>query len=132
MNRIKEIHPVPQSAGQRQILYSVLNWEEQRYCEHQFEEYISFLTRLFVAQPDQMLKQVMYSKRMRDFWNREWNARNELEFLPFALDLTCGEIFLVDQYQYLHHHRLLIHDDAFMHRYNEVLSRIKEEEDIVC
>lgn len=132
--------------NQMQDVCLLLNWTELSYCQHQFDEYQLFLSRVFYGFPDEMLKQVMYSKIMSGFWNNEWSFRNEIDFIPFAHELlsdalhtdldgmqitqfglSSGDEFITEQYLYVHNHRVLMNDDQFMINFNDTLSSIRKE-----
>lgn len=134
---------------QMQKVCELLKWDEQQYCNHQFEQYTDFLTRMFMGWPDIMLRQVLYSPTMRGFFNNEWSKRTDVEFFSFAKDLIApvlevdesgtlislegmplGDCYLIDEYCCIHSSRGLINNDAFMIKYNDVLKMVRKEK--VC
>ncbi|MGV3705423.1 MAG: hypothetical protein ACO1NU_08595 [Arcticibacter sp.] len=136
---------------QMQRICEILMWSEVEYCNHQFEEYTNFLTRMFFGFPEAMLKQVMHSKVMRGFWNNEWTYRNQVEFLPFADEMTedvtevdpsgelvympkteHGDAGLVGEYMFIHGYRALMQDELFMFRYNNILELVRSRGAIQC
>lgn len=95
-----------------------LGMTSEAYCWHQFREYCAFVEGLTEGW-DKVRKQLLYSPVFRGFWNNEWARRNREDFLPFAagneLELNLAE------YDYIHSHERLMHDEDFMDRYANIL-----------
>ncbi|MGY3054350.1 hypothetical protein ACVWYG_002557 [Pedobacter sp. UYEF25] len=138
ITRVEEIRKI--DLTQKQAVCELLQWTEQMYFDFMFAQYEEFLNRMFSGYPIQFLNDVKYSPVFSGFWNNEIAARNEFDFLPFAntetedyyeVDvngelqvlqaLPVGDIYLIDEFMFIHNPQRLMHDDAFMHRYNKTL-----------
>lgn len=122
---------------------AMFGWDEQRYCEHQFEQYELFLKRVLHGSQLQFFDKIRFSELMRGFWNNEWMQRNE-EFIPVAryilfsgwevdsdgnVDIVpppdeAAEAGLYDNYCRLHNGKLLATDHGFISRFEHVLELI--------
>jgi len=107
---------------------NLIGWSFDRYCEHQFSNYIEFVDRLFAGWPTEMANQVKYSSVFRGFWNNEASYRNQTEFLPFARLEPSDSPVLLSEFIYTHSPLALMHDDVFMTKYNRVLEIIRKEQ----
>lgn len=127
-----------------QIIGQLLNMTTQEYCEHQFEQYTLFLTRMFFDLPIENFENAIQSVLMRRFWNQEWFFRNTTDYLPFIQEVTrlsqsevsvegnlflCTDYaafygFLKDEYQFTHHYQTLMNNKDFMKRYQYTLHQI--------
>ena len=128
--------------SQLKRICELLEWTEEQYCSHQFEQYVAFIENMFKHFPI-MAKQVLYSPIMCGFWINEANIRNEVYFFPYAISTTAtlwvnesGKIFevepscidVVEEYLHTHHALTLQNDDEFMMKYNRVLETIRKEQ----
>lgn len=95
-----------------------LGMTSEQYCQHQFREYCAFVETIAEGW-EKVRTQILYSPVFRGFWNNEWARRNREDFLPFAADMDL-EVNLAE-YDFIHSHERLMHDDEFMERYNNVL-----------
>lgn len=51
---------------------AMLNWTDQQYYDHQYEEYEQFLKRALFSARIEVYNTVRYSPLMRGLWNNEW------------------------------------------------------------
>lgn len=121
----------------------ILNWSHEEYCDFQFAKYNAFIDLLFAKFP-LIGQQVRYSSVFRGFWNNEVCFRNEIEFLPFATEMTediyeinaDGELIiapafpyghegLVNEFLFIHSIPRLINHELFMMKYNNILEVIR-------
>jgi len=135
-----------QSHRVRSIVCQYLGWSEDRYNNHQLEQYEAFLGNLFYGFPQEMLNEVRYSALMAGFWKNEWTMRNERDFIPISQDELESSMWIDangeigeyqpnnfnkkqvhDEYLYINGAMTLINDDYFMAGYNEVLKLIRKE-----
>ncbi|MGZ3753615.1 MAG: hypothetical protein ACXVAY_01570 [Mucilaginibacter sp.] len=101
----------------------LLNWTKSDYCWYQYAQYERFVCRLAIDYPE-MRTWLRYSAVFRGFWNREWAARDEKEFMPFAYDVKFDAKELLSEYLYLNDHLTLIYDEAFYNRFEHILKLI--------
>lgn len=83
------------NATQIDRVCELLDWTKMQYCQHQYNEYEKFITRLCEDLP-KATNPIRYSSIFRGFWCNEWMLRTELEFMPYA-DGVTEDIFEVDQ-----------------------------------
>jgi hypothetical protein len=101
----------------------LLDWTPMQYCENQFEQYTLFVNTMCAQWPNRC-KEISYSPVFRGFWNNEWAARNELDFMPFAYDCKFDKDYLLEEYLFINDHIRLIHDDAFYCRFEQIIKMI--------
>jgi hypothetical protein len=104
----------------------VLEWTHEQYCNHQYEEYESFLARENIEHPV-ICQELRYSEIFRGFWINEWTLRNQQEFLPFALDCEMDVAYITDEYLFINNHKRLINDHFFMDKYEYMLNLILKQ-----
>lgn len=104
---------------QMQSVCEVLNWSEEQYCLHQFDEYDNFINRLNPDSPF-IAQKLRYSPVFSGFWKNEWVKRTEKEFLIFALQsysklevTVAGKIGLRTEYATVDDYDL--HEYLFLH-----------------
>lgn len=119
-----------------------LGWTMERYCRHQFSEYLKFTSELYKDYPV-IREQVATSAVFRGYWNHQWSKRTQWWFLPYAeeymddlyevndlgelvvwLGKGAGHADFVDEYLMVHDHRHLMDDDRFMDGLNGILRLI--------
>lgn len=104
---------------------SCLDWTDQEYCDHQFEQYCEFVESLTTGW-HKVREQILYSAVFRGFWNNNWSERDR-EFLGFAetflQDNTDPEdiAYVLDEYRFSNSAKRLLEDDEFMSKYYQIL-----------
>ncbi len=88
----------------QQLVQAVLNWEEQQYCDFQFEAGISYGKR--ITDGDTMgYDMLIRSRYFWQWWKNEWSKR-DADFLDYYSS-TANKSALHDQYMFQHNaHRL--------------------------
>lgn len=138
------------SMGRDQIneICGYLGWTETEYFQHQFEQYEEFLKRRFHGCPQEIFNTVRYSPLMRGLWNNEWIHRNRTMFLEIARFILFegmeindkGELMIIeppdgareqvfDDYCFAHNGKLLVGNEEFMMKFNNVVRIILENEE---
>jgi len=119
-----------------------LDWDWAEYTAHQFDEYMKF-TETICCDWKLIAYNIQVSPVFRGFWNNEWNARNETEFLPFAHDVVddqfivvsdgrlilqpgigAGHFDLESEYLHIHSFERLLNSDAFLARYEHIIKLV--------
>ncbi|MEZ2337654.1 hypothetical protein AB6735_18555 [Mucilaginibacter sp. RCC_168] len=108
-----------ENADQLNEVCELLGWTHEQYCEHQFLEYQLFVQELAKEWPA-VCRQIEYSAVFRGFWNNEWAARVELDFLPFAYEIKFDRWAMTHEYHHINDFMILLNDDAFMLRFEQV------------
>ncbi|WP_392471267.1 hypothetical protein ACF3OC_07865 [Sphingobacterium cellulitidis] len=122
-----------------------LEWTEEQYYLHQFEQYEEFLKRQLHGYPEKFYNRIRYSPLMRGMWNNEWFNRTNGKFLNMArfhlfegMEVNeNGELLIVepfegarehvnDEYMFIHNGKLLVNNLDFMTRYYHVLELIQK------
>lgn len=124
---------------------AMLNWTDQQYYDHQYEEYEQFLKRALFSARIEVYNTVRYSPLMRGLWNNEWIVRNIENFLPFGREFNFSGVAeyeneelvlylpmdttlstLIDEYEFIHNGKRLYSDQSFMIKYHHVLTLISK------
>ena len=134
-------------ANRRQMIEvcGYLDWSEDQYYQHQYEQYEEFLKRMLHGFPESVCNKIRYSPLMRGLWNNEWFNRTSGRFLIMASHLLFegmevyedGELYIIepiegakehvyDEYMFIHNGKLLVNDVDFLIRYSHVLELIRK------
>ncbi|WP_286755471.1 hypothetical protein [Roseivirga sp. UBA838] len=109
----------------REQVQQLLGWDQQAYCDFQFQQYCAFVEKITDGWP-QVRNDLMYSPVFRGFWNYEWNIRDQRDWLSFASD--CEDYgYKLSEYLFLNDHLRLLQDEDFMRAYNQTLEVIMYE-----
>lgn len=101
----------------------ILSWTQEDFCNHQFAEYEGF-ARLVARDYPAYRERIRYSPVFRGFFNNEWAKRNELNFMPFAVDSAFSKLWILDEYLYMNDAEVLWRDEAFYIRFESILKHI--------
>lgn len=101
----------------------LLAWTPEQYCWHQYQQYERFVRNLCFNKPD-LLEWIRYSATFRGFWNNEWAARTDQNFMPFAYDCKYDVEMITEEYLHLNDAIRLIHDEGFYNRFENILKLI--------
>lgn len=120
-----------------------LNWTEEEYYSHQFEQYEEFLKRILHGYPEAAFNKIRYSPLTRGLWNNEWFNRTTGKFLIMARFQLFegmevdedGQLLIIepadgarehvqDEYLFIHNGKLLVNNVDFLERFYHVLELI--------
>jgi hypothetical protein len=129
--------------GIQQVCY-LLDCSEQFYCDYLFSQYCLFIENKYKGYPDLLANQILYSKYFRGFFNNEAAKRDEVEFLPYAIDVTeelmmintdgrlqiiepvpVGGDYLINEWLEIHSYQRLLDDEVFLNHFEHILKLIK-------
>lgn len=122
-----------------------LDWTEEEYYSHQFEQYEEFLRRILHGYPEAAFNKIRYSPLTRGVWNNEWFNRTTSKFLIMARFQLFegmevdedGQLLIIepadgarehvqDEYLFIHNGKLLVNNIEFLERFYHVLELINK------
>lgn len=105
----------------------MLGWDWDMYTEHKFDEYCRFAEAICRGH-EPIRTQLLYSPVFRGFWVSEWAARTKKDWMINAIHHRFDRPFITAEYLYIHNHEVLMYEDAFLCKYEQVLTLIRRTE----
>jgi len=92
--KITHIESIRQvNTDQIQKVCELLDWTHQQYCDHQYEEFQALIKHICIGSAREQ-NFLLKSGEFRGFCNNEWIRRNQVNFLPYAADLSADVLEL--------------------------------------